>query len=316
MPQVELTPSENGLKVARAKESFSTLSLAGSNLEPEPPLMGGKDETPQYVRELVRVQWRPNDPIDLYVIRPVGVKNPPVVLYLYSFPNDLDRFRDKRYCQRLVQSGAAAVGFVSALTGERYRGDRPMKEWFISELPESLATTVHDVQMILNYLDTRGDLDMSRVGMFGQGSGGAIAILTAAADPRLKALDLLNPWGDWPDWLAKSPLVPKEERANYLQPDFLRRLEPLEPIRLLPALKSRAIRIQFVDDETNATKEAADKLVAAAPATAKTLHYPDGRMMYAVNSGGRLFEWTATELKSLTEAKENAAKTPPAVTSR
>ena len=36
------------------------------------------------------------------------------------------------------------------------------------------------------------------------GSGAAIAILAAAIDPRLKALDLVDPWGDWPDWLAKS----------------------------------------------------------------------------------------------------------------
>src|ERR1035441_1223230 len=49
----------------------------------------------------------------------------------------------------------------------------------------SLALTVHDVQMVLNYLETRGDLDMSRVGMFGQGSGGAIAVLAAAADSRI-----------------------------------------------------------------------------------------------------------------------------------
>jgi hypothetical protein len=86
LPQVELTPTANGLIVARAKESFSSISLAGSDLQPQPTLEGGNEETPQYVREIVRVQWRPNDPIDLYVIRPPGVKNPPVVLISIAIP--------------------------------------------------------------------------------------------------------------------------------------------------------------------------------------------------------------------------------------
>jgi len=30
-----------------------------------------------------------------------------------------------------------------------------MKEWFVSEMQESVGSTVHDVQMILNYLETR-----------------------------------------------------------------------------------------------------------------------------------------------------------------
>jgi hypothetical protein len=308
-PGLELTPSGNGVKLARARESFSTLSLEGSDLQPRPPMSTDHEKNEDFARELVRLQWRPNDPIDMYVIRPANVKNPPVVLYLYSFPSRLDRFRNNPFCTRLVRNGAAAVGFLSARTG--YRAEHgPMKQWFISELPESLASTVHDVQLILNYLATRGDLDMSRVGMFGQGSGGAIAILAAAADARLKALDLLDPWGDWPDWLAKSYVVPKVERDQYVKADFLKPLEPLEPVRYLPQLASRAIRIQFCDQEMSDVKDAVAKLEAAAPATAKTLHFYNGRMMYAENSDGRLFEWIATALKSPAETQPATAKTP------
>src|SRR5215469_8190954 len=201
--------------------SLLSTRFAAQELSSRPELVAdpsGKGETKTFIRELLRVQWRPNDPIDLYVIRPRGAKKPPVVLYLYGFPSDTDRFKDDRYCERVTRGGAAAVGFVSALTGHRNERRSP-KEWFVSELPEAVATTVHDVQMILNYLDSRGDLDMSRVGMLGQGSGGAIAILAAAADSRLRALDLLDPWGDWPDWLATASIVPAEERANYLKPD-------------------------------------------------------------------------------------------------
>ena len=303
---IELVPTENGMTLLRAKESYTSLTLEGSDLRPAPPMSTDHEKNVDFERELVRLQWRPGDPIDMYVIKPPQIDKPPVVLYLEGFPSDLDHYRKIEFCKKLVKNGAAAVGFVSARTG--YRSERgPFTKWFVSELPESLAATVHDVQLILNYLETRGDLDVTRAGMFGQGSGGAIAILAAAADPRLKAIDLLNPWADWPDWLAESWLVPKQERDKYLKPEFLKPLEPLEPVRYLPKLASRAIRIQFWDYEHRDTQKASVQLEAAAPATAKIAHYPNGGAMQEVASEGRLFEWIATTLSS-SKPKEHAER--------
>jgi hypothetical protein len=137
-----------------------------------------------YTVELLQLQWRFGDPLDLYVMKPKTVARPAVILYLYGFPADTERFQDENFQRAVTKDGLAAVGFVSALTGHRYH-DRPMREWFISELQESFAASAHDIQMILNYLQTRGDLDMSRVGMYAQGSGASIAILASAVDPRI-----------------------------------------------------------------------------------------------------------------------------------
>ena len=91
--------------------------------------------------------------------------------------------------------GIAIVGFGSALSWQRFHAPRPLKQWFVSELQEALSTSTHDVQMVLNYLEARKDLDMNHVGMYGQGSGGAIAILAATTDPRITALDVTRPVG-------------------------------------------------------------------------------------------------------------------------
>ena len=123
----------------------------------------------------------------------------------------------------LVRGGFAAVGFVCALTGHRYH-DRPMKQWFLSE---TAGVPGHDsprpAQTVLNDLENRGDLDMSRVGMFGQGSGASIATLASAVDTRIKVLDVLDPWGDWPTWMSMSPFVPDDERPDYMKPEFLKK---------------------------------------------------------------------------------------------
>ena len=129
-----------------------------------------------------------------------------------------------------------------------------MREWFISELQESLAASAHDVQMVLDYLATRNDLDMSRVGMFTQGSGASIGILTSAVDPRIKVLDALDPWGDWPTWMATSPFVPEEERAEYVKPEFLKKAAALEPIDWLPRVQAKKFRLQDATFELNTPK--------------------------------------------------------------
>ncbi len=286
-------PSGDGVMIARAHESFAELTLKGSDLKAVPPLLGSRETGAGFVRELWQVRWRPNDPIDLWVVLPKGVKNPPVVLYLYGFPADTDRFKNNAWCTRVTQSGAAAIGFVSALTGQRYNF-RPFKENFISEMPEALTTSVHDVTMLLDYLATRGDMDMSRVGMFGQGSGGAIAVLAASVEPRIKALDLLAPWGDWPDWYAKATIVPEKERADYLKPDFQKPLAALDPVRYLPSLNI-PIRIELLGDSGDpATVLSA--FHAAAPATAKVLEYKTSRQAYDASSGGRLYAWIGNQL--------------------
>jgi hypothetical protein len=262
------------IRFQNVKEDWNTPSLNGSNLSPIPPVALVDDSHPEYTVELVQVQWRWSDPIDLYVIKPKGVKHPGVILNLYGYPVDTDPYKDEIFQKALVEGGFAAVGFVSALTGHRYH-DRPMKEWFLSELQECLAESTHDVQMILNYLTARGDLDMNRVGMFGQGSGATIAILASAADPRIKVLDVLDPWGDWPVWMTTSPFVPEEEHADFVKPEFLKKVAPLDPLDWLPKIQAKTFRFRqnaFELDTPTAVKE---KLRLAAPAGTSIVQYKD-----------------------------------------
>jgi dienelactone hydrolase len=286
---------------------MGSLSVSPSNLHPASPLAGEKDTYPEFTRELLRVEWRTGDPIDLYIIKPRGntPAKVPAVLYLYSYPSESDRFRDNEYCKRVTADGYAAIGFVSALTGQRYH-DRPMREWFVSELPESLTESVHDVQMILRYLAERGDIDMTHVGMFGQGSGGTIAILAASVEPQIRAVDALQPWGDWPTWLAKSSLVPETERATYLTPKFLGSVAPFDPVLVLARVQAKNVRLQFVLDDTITPAAVAERLKAAAPASDQVVVYNTKRQQHAVLSAGRAFEWIKDQLRPPAPHPESA----------
>ena len=271
------------------------MPLSSANgLKIQEALLGEHDDYPTFTRDMIRLTWRTGDPIDLFLILPKGQTKPPVILYVYSYPTDANRFMNDDFCRFLAQGGFAAAGFVSALTGERYH-DLPMREWFVSDLPQALGNSVQDVQMMLNYLATRSDVDVTRAGMFGEGSGAAIAILAAAVDPRIKALDVVDPWGDWPDWLAKSTFVPEDERASYVKPDFLRNVAPFDTVQWIGQVKIQ-VRLQFLSDPQVTPQIARERITAAAPKQTKVIPYKEALAQYKA-AKLKFFDWIKEQLR-------------------
>jgi hypothetical protein len=305
-------PSKEAAKapeVQRAKsvEDWTTLDVKKSGLVMKRPELADKGEFPNlgFVRERYEVEWRDTDPFDLYVIRPTGVQKPAVILYLYSYPDDTESFKRDTWCETAVTGGYAAVGFVGAVTGHRTRF-RAHKDWFVSEMQEALGSSVHDVQLILDYLTQRGDLDMSRVAMFGSGSGGAIAVLASAADPRIKVVDLLAPWGGWPTWLAETKVIPDDERANYLKPEFMAKVAPLDPVDWFPKIKAKRVRILDIRSNKAMPNKSQEMLEAAAPDVAIINQYGNGRAFFGAQPGMTLFDWMKEQLK--TDSKPQIAQ--------
>jgi hypothetical protein len=96
-------------RFAEVKEDWSSPALTSSHLRAARPLVGYINDYPGYTVELLQVEWRYGDPLDLYVMKPKGVKKPPVIVYLYSFPEDTDRFKDEEFQRAATKDGFAAV---------------------------------------------------------------------------------------------------------------------------------------------------------------------------------------------------------------
>jgi hypothetical protein len=278
-------------------ENWGVLDDFKTGLQPSAVVVIQHDELPDFVRELVRVEWRLGDPFDLWIIRPKVAGKAPAVLYLYNYLDVGERFQDNGWCKRASADGFSAVGFTSALSTNRFH-NRPMKQWFVSELRESLGSSVHDVQLILNYLAARGDMDMDHIGMFGMGSGATIAILASHTDPRITALDLLDPWGDWPDWLKSSPVVPDTERAKYLSPEFLKSVAALDPVDYLPSLKTPSFRLQVTLSDPATPDIAKQRLAKAVPDQTRLVKYTNAEDLLKAWKISGLSGWIKQQMRS------------------
>jgi pimeloyl-ACP methyl ester carboxylesterase len=123
----------------------------------------------------------------------------PAVVLLHGYPADK--------ADLLPIASALTPEFATLLVDQRYFGDS-----------EGRATTLgfrerEDLKRMLDFLDSRG---ATPVGVFGFSLGGAVALLTAAEDPRIRAIVAYAPFADlrtlgrelygWM-WLGRYPFV-------------------------------------------------------------------------------------------------------------
>jgi predicted esterase len=64
----------------------------------------------------------------------------------------------------------------------------------------TLTLNIWDFKCCIDYLETRPEVDKNRIGMMGLSQGGTMTTFTAAAEPRIKAADIIgyvNPWREF-----------------------------------------------------------------------------------------------------------------------
>ena len=123
---------------------------------------------------------------------------------------------------------------------------------------------------------------------------------SAGADPRITALDVTDPWGDWSDWLKGSKQIPEDERATYLKPEFLQRVANLDPVDYLPQLKVGSLRIQQVMDDPITPAKAKTRIARAAPRPDEVVQYPDRTAQHKAIFLGGVTQWLSVQLHPTT----------------
>ena len=164
-----------------------------------------------------RLQFRcgAQDPVTAVLVRPEGIDHPPVVIAHHGYGEGKDIFMFGRYsgykwvrqpgAANLVSSGLAVLGIDAHGHGPRLKDapDRSMDkdawqdafvrnwEWFARKcIIRGVAVQgllIHDVQCAIDYLESRGDVDASRLGMYGYSMGGTTCWSTTVIEPRIKA---------------------------------------------------------------------------------------------------------------------------------
>jgi dienelactone hydrolase len=140
--------------------------------------------------ERVRITTEAGQEAVALVMRPSRPRRYPTVLVQHFLGGSKD---DPTIVSLL--SGFALRGYLAAAIDGRYRGERGREVDLVQAIDRSLVTgqghpwlidTVFDVLRTVDYLQSRADVDVTRIGMTGISEGGIETWMAAAADERIR----------------------------------------------------------------------------------------------------------------------------------
>ena len=155
------------------------------NPKPSPPTDVGKIQ-------VERVRFTPEEGHDAValVYRPKASGKYPAVVVQHFLGGSKDHFGLALLMPQLAQRG-----FVVAAIDGRYRGERQNGKSLEAAMVEALRTgkghpflldTAYDILRLVDYLQSRPDVDSERIGMTGFSEGGILTWMCAAADERIR----------------------------------------------------------------------------------------------------------------------------------
>ena len=133
------------------------------------------------------------------------------------------------------------------LQGEAYCNSTFVRGALLGLYP--LTLNIWDMMRCVDYLETRPEVDPGRIGMMGLSQGGTMTTFTAAAEPRIKAADIIcyvNPFGEFAikqwDNICGSQLVPGLYR--WFDTDDIAGLIAPRPLLMEMGIYDNCFRIQ------------------------------------------------------------------------
>lgn len=222
------------------------------------------EKTAAYRREKIVFTGADGNRVPGYLTVPLNIATPiPVVLAIHAGASSKDGWwqedsfeRGRLLTDRLLAGKVAILSLDTQFHGERaaandFESFRQM--WFdgkkFSWIRDGIIQTVRDYRRALDYLATRPDIDLRRVGVVGYSLGGMMALYLTAFDSRTHATVAVVAGVDEP-WLF-----------------------PIAPINLASGMGRTPILLLGGRTDALATVPKMDALFSAIPGTQKRLIY-------------------------------------------
>jgi dienelactone hydrolase len=161
------------------------------------------EETDLYKRQKIVFDGFRKNRVPGYIATPKQVGGPyPCILLFHSGIGSKDVWweEDSFEFGKLLVDQLLTAGYAVLMLDAQYHGERTAgNDYGISpnfmganDYREQMLETTIDYRIALDYLSTRGDIDMDRIGAFGTSIGANMILVLSTVDPRLKTMVLCS----------------------------------------------------------------------------------------------------------------------------
>jgi dienelactone hydrolase len=198
----------------------------------------------------------------------------PAVIVLHGWGAIVSKHLIESFCRSLAERGLAAFMLELPYHLERRAEGKLGGAEFMTDDPQQLVEfgrqAVIDLRCVLDWLETRPEVDSRQLGVVGLSLGAITANLAMGVDDRLKAGVSILGGGDltgiiWRDPLAR-PWKSKLSRAGVTEPMLSESLRPIEPLTFADRNRPRRVLmingcydVLIPEASTRALREALDR---------------------------------------------------------
>ena len=197
----------------------------------------------------------------------------PCIIFLHGIGQNKE-FLDE-IAEPFTRAGFAMITFDQYMRGERRLDDPgPLDE--ILAFRQRGALTVIETRRVVDYLETRADIDAERIYLVGASYGAITGSTAVALEPRIQAVVLVYGGGNMPS-LMDSPMIRDElgAWAPFLIQIASWYLAPADPIQYVHRIAPRPILFQHGRADSVVPPESAKALYEAAREP-KTFYWYEG----------------------------------------
>lgn len=244
---------------------------------------------PGYVREKLVFRGIRDSRVPAYLALPTSGDPPyPCVILLHGIGGSKDGWWSEQasHSGRLLTDGLLAAGICVLALDAEYHGERladndyesatvfTFQRGWMQRARDMIVQSIVEHRRAIDLLETRDDVDASRIGIVGYSMGGMMTFMLAAVEPRVSAAVACVP-----------PLV-REARSPIAIHNYAPRIAT-QPFLLLVA----------EDDPTNTTPEEARRLHGLIASPVKEIGFYEGGHLLPPAWTGRALEWMQAGLE-------------------
>lgn len=203
-----------------------------------------EEQMPEYQRTHLYFDSLPGERVPTFLTRPVKFEGKlPCIIFLHGIGQDKD-FLDE-ITTPFNKNGFAMTSFDQLNRGERRL---PKDAGYLAQgqaFRRRAAATVIDTRRLVDYLQSRDDIDPQRIYLVGASYGAITGSTAAAFEPRLKAVVLIYGGADI-DKLLSAPLIADNSRGllGLLKPIARFYLDVSDPARYVGKISPRPVLLQ------------------------------------------------------------------------
>lgn len=219
------------------------------------------EETDQYKKQKIVFDGFRKNRVPGYIATPKQVDGPyPCILLFHSGIGSKDVWWEENRFEfgKLLVNQLLAAGYAVLMLDAQYHGERTAGNDYgfsmgANGYREQLLQTTVDYRIAMDYLSTRGDVDMDRIGAFGTSVGANMILVLSTVDSRLKTMVLCSTIMQHPHFNGTNSIA--------------------DPIHAMPAHPEAQMLMQVGQTDDFSPREKVDRVYELINPAKKELHF-------------------------------------------